>query len=202
LRVIGFEPDEQECTRLRVKQPFVRFEPLALGAVDGPHPLYITAHPGCTSCLEPDASVLDTYPIRKWFRVERTANVEIRRYDTLRTTRDLPAPDFIQIDVQGFEAQALEGFGPALDTVVGIEAESHLRQVYKGQSVLTDLRDLLERRGLLLRHIRPQGAFEGEAIELNAWFTRRLDACTPEQRSLAAIWETMCMLPPAEHFAG
>ncbi len=64
--VMGFEPDKEECERLTKLQPYATFEPWALGETTGPRPFYITKHPGCSSCLEPDMEVLGRYPVSDW----------------------------------------------------------------------------------------------------------------------------------------
>jgi FkbM family methyltransferase len=190
IEVIGFEPDQAECERLRRIQPFARFEPIALGDVTASHPFYITRHPGCSSCLEPDAEILAAYPLADWFKVERTTQVMLHRFDELQ----LPRIDFLQIDVQGFETRVLQGVGKHLDTIIGIQSEAHFRPLYKTQALLWQLGDLLHARGLVLRQIRPQGNWCGEVVEAEVWFSRRANRLNDEQLSLLRIWESMCFL--------
>ena len=200
LDVLGFEPDEAECERLRRLQPYARFEALALGPKTGPHVFYVTRHVECSSCLEPNDEVLRRYPISQCFEVIKTIEVELHRFDELYPRPEDARADFIQIDVQGFETKVLEGFGHRLKDVVGVQSEAHLRPLYKGQGLLGDLRDLLDAQGLPLRHVRPEGGFEGEVVEAEVWFTRRAEELDEERRSLARIWESMCFIPPADHF--
>jgi len=200
--ILGFEPDKEECERLTQLQPYASFQPWALGDVTGPRSFHITAHPGCSSCLEPDMAVLERYPVKEWFRVARTVDVTVHRFDELYPGLVKTRPDFIQMDVQGFETRVLEGFGEHLDHVIGVQSEAHFRPLYKDQALLWELRDLLDSRGLMLRHVRPQGAFEGEVVEAEVWFSRLAKDLTDEQRALLEIWEGMSFLPAIDRFNG
>ena len=91
----------------------------------------------------------------------------------------MPAPDAVKIDVQGYEHEVLQGFGGLLQGCLGIELETHVYPVYQDQKLLGDLIALLEPYGFVLRRLSPVPSFDGDVVELDAWFTQ-------EHRSLAA----------------
>ena len=85
-------------------------------------------------------------------------------------------PDYIKIDVQGFEYQVLKVFGRLLKNVIGIELECHVYALYEGQKLLGDLVAFLDDLDFSLRALQPQNAravFNGEVCEFNAWFLKR-----------------------------
>jgi FkbM family methyltransferase len=129
----GVEPDENECARLRRADPEFTLYPLALGDKSGPSQFYRTVSPYCSSCLEPDIDVLSAYPlVSKMCAIEAVAPVQLCRFADAVPRPISEIPDFLQIDVQGFEYQVLEGFGQHLEQVLCIEQECHFRPLYKG----------------------------------------------------------------------
>jgi hypothetical protein len=144
----------------------------------------------------PNERVVCEYPAAELFRVVDTTNVQLRRADSLWRDRDLPAPDFLSIDVQGFEREVLEGFGQLLNTVLAVESEVHLKEFYRGETLFPDMLQFMEKRGFYLRHIQPQGPFEGELVEANAFWVRR-----GAEGVLIEFWERLNSLPPRAHYS-
>lgn len=52
-----------------------------------------------------------------------------------------------------------------------IEVEVHLYQIYHGAKLFHDVIDLLSVHGLSLRKIAPSNHFDGDVVELDAWFS-------------------------------
>ncbi len=172
----GQLPDRPNITKVRA----------ALGDREGSVPVYITHHPGCSSCLEPDKEVLKSYPSCVWFEVASVDTVDLQRYDVLQEIQDLPQPQIVKIDVQGYESQVLAGLGRTLDRVLCLEFECQLRAIYKGQRVFSELYDDLRTKGFVLRDLKPQGVFEGEALEFNSFWARLPQ--TPIEERIIEFW--------------
>lgn len=134
--------------------------------------LNITDYYGCTSILEPNAELLDSYKIAPIFNVKSTIDVECTRYDLLVSTGQAPIPDVIKIDVQGYEFQVLHGFGTHLSDCLAIELEGHFYELYRGQVKFGSLVEFLEKFDFVLRTIQPVNNFEGDCIEVDAIFTK------------------------------
>jgi FkbM family methyltransferase len=175
---ILFEPNPAEAAKLRLSLSGAVSRSLvletALSNVAGPQVLNIARHFGCTSLRQPNHDVLSGYRIQRLFRVKDTAQVECTRYDILYNTGQVPAPDAIKIDVQGYEYEVLQGFGALLQDCIGIELESHLYPIYRDQRLLHDLVAFLADFGFVLRGLRPVENFDGDVVELNAWFTKSI----------------------------
>ena len=195
---LGFEPDPVEFEHLRQKFPWVQFSSSALGnQTRDSVTFYETAFLQCSSCLEPDTASLSPYWNAPRFAVKATREIALARFDDLCDRKLVPCPDLLQIDVQGFEYEVLDGFGAYLDNVVAIECESHFKRLYRGQKILPELVTYLDSRGFVLRHLESQGRFGGEYVEVNAYFVRLTDPRETLKRDLIRIWETVCDLPPA-----
>ncbi len=198
IRPVIVDADAAECkiVATREKKWFgeVVAVPCGLADRDSVRHLFVTKNPACSSLLEPNEEVLKRYPARAAFAVTGSASVQCRRYDSLFYEGLVPKPDYIKIDVQGFEYEVLQGFGGLLDNVVGIELECHSYPLYRGQKLISDIVALLDRHGLSLRCLRPQNAgpvFGGEVCEFNAWFMRR-DEDRLESDSVASRKWALC----------
>ncbi len=192
----GFEPEEVAYEKLIQKEKKISWYPYALGDENIKSVLYITENPRCSSCLMPDLKLLSKYPVEKWFRIKSTQNIQLYRFESLIMQNMVKImPDFLHIDVQGYDYQVLQGFGDLLEKVVCIELETHLKPIYLNQKLFSDVMKFLEDRGFLLRHIDTQGFFEGEVVELNVFFVKDEKHLDKRGKSLIRIWENICRLP-------
>ena len=192
---IVFEPLPEEAAKLRVtigRIPGGQVVECALAETSGPRTLHVTAGTSCSSLLEPNDDLLRAYTIAPLMRVTRQAVVSCVRYDQLAAEGVVPAPDVIKIDVQGFEYEVLQGFGDLLHSCLGVELEAHLYPVYKRQKLLADLVAYLGGYGLVLRHMRPTGNFDGDCVEVDAWFTRGRDAVAALPDAQRKKFATLC----------
>ncbi len=170
----------------------------ALGEENGRRTAYITRHPACSSVLKPNAEVLKHYAVNKWFDVIHEVETEIRRYDDLAKEKSLPQPDIAKIDVQGFEAQVINGMGNVLDNLLGLEFECPLKQFYIGQDTFLVLYEKMNRKGFILRDLRPQGPFEDEAVEFNTFWARK--PRNERENRIIRLWEAATEVWSADDF--
>ena len=161
--------------------------------------LNVTLYPECSSVLTPNASVLKDYPARRLFEVVRRMPIKLTTVDEMRRSGALPDVDYLKIDVQGLELRVLRGARETLPQTTGIELEAHFRPLYVGQALLPEIVQYLRDQGFVLRDLRPQGPFEGEVVEVNAFFSRKRPE--PDLMKLA-LWESVCRIPRARKLAG
>jgi FkbM family methyltransferase len=76
--------------------------------------------------------------------------VTLRRLDDYRTERDLPLPDLIKLDVQGFELEVLRGAELALRSAKALIAELSFAEFYEGQSLFEEFVGFVAARGFRL----------------------------------------------------
>jgi len=203
---ILFEPNPPEAAALREtigRIPGGRVVEHALAQTAGTRTLNIAVHWGCSSLLTPNFAFLDRYTVGGAFTLIGTEQVECVRYDTLHAKGEVPEPDVIKIDVQGFEYEILLGFGELLHQCLGIEMEAHFYPLYHGQKLLHDLVRLHDDFGLVLRAARPVANFDGDLVEVDAFFTRRREDVakfSPERMRkfdlLTQVWHLPNYAPP------
>lgn len=140
-RVVGFEPEATNRSRLRVNLERnaapERFEiaPVALAAENGTCPLaseFIEAGAG-HHYLAPDA---------------RGPTVETRRGDSV--AEEYPSPDLLKIDVQGAELAVLEGLGGILEDVSSVYLELHSEKCRRYGATAQQIESFLRTAGFSL----------------------------------------------------
>jgi FkbM family methyltransferase len=172
---VMFEPNPEEAARLRNQlgpdSPYIVVDQ-GLSHIVDKQKFYVTVNPLNSSLLPPNTEYLANYEIRPHFVLERETEVPCMRYDVLVQQGRAPAPEAIKIDVQGFEYEVLLGFGGLLQNCLGIELETHFYQLYRGQKLLHDVISLLSNYGLVLRNLEHVPHFDGDLVEVNAFFTK------------------------------
>jgi FkbM family methyltransferase len=168
-----FEPNPASAAELRRSCPTSLVIEAGLSNVVGKRDLILTRNPLCVSLLEPNDALLSQYKIKPHFDVVGRSEVHCTRFDTLYYDGTVPAPDLVKIDVQGFEHEVLLGFGSLLSSCMGIELEAHIYPLYKNQKLFPDIVRLLDDFGLVLRNLVTVPHFDGDVVELDAYFTIR-----------------------------
>lgn len=156
-RLIGFEPDVEECERLRQRyagSPHVTVVPEALGSRVGPATLYVTKDPSGNSLLPTLTDVIDRHPGFDGGQVERTVEVSLTTLDTWCEANGSVRVDVLKLDTQGSELGVLEGAVNVLSTVRAIEIEVEFNPMYEDAVVFGDVDRFLRDRGFELWRLR------------------------------------------------
>lgn len=137
---IGFEPD----TRAREITPnsnFTNYEllPFAAGEHKGIRKLYVTKDEGKSSMFLPNYEFLQRFPNVGRFKTIKEIELEIDSIDNTVSKKI----DFIKLDIQGSELNALEGGKSALDNVLGIEVEVEFVHLYADQPLFGSVHKIL-----------------------------------------------------------
>ena len=150
--VVGFDPDAEECERLRERyRDFpVELVPLALAGKLGPRTLYRTLNPACSSLLQPDPVLTANYPALECAREVGTETVETTTLDAWARSRDLPPIRYLKLDTQGTELEILEGGAGCLRSVRCVEVEVEFNPIYLGQPLFSDVDHFLRGEGFVL----------------------------------------------------
>jgi FkbM family methyltransferase len=174
VNAVMFEPNPEKADDLRAAHNHF-FNTIVvqagLGATPDVMTLNLARQPLCSSLLLPNSDFLQTYSIGPAFDVVGAIDVRVTSYFQLYQNGDVPKPDVIKIDTQGFEYEILEGFGSLLDDCLGVQLETHIYPIYENQHLFHDLTGLLAKHGLILRRISPVNHFDGDIVELDAWYT-------------------------------
>jgi FkbM family methyltransferase len=152
VELIGFEPDEEECARLRrlYEGRNVRLVPLALGRASGTAELHVASDPGSSSLLRPDPDVISQRPEVARIESVATRTVEMTTLDEWMGDEGVPGIDALKLDVQGSELAILEGATHALGSVRLLEVEVEFNEMYEGQPLFGEIDRVLRNRGFVL----------------------------------------------------
>lgn len=137
-RIHSFEPlpkHQAEFLHNLADSEHVTLHPIALGADNARKTLHVTDFSDASSMLQPaEASWSD-------FGVHEVSRLPLRvfRLDDYRAANQLPYPDLLKLDIQGYELEALRGAPECLASARAIIAEVSFVEYYKGQCLFHEL---------------------------------------------------------------
>jgi FkbM family methyltransferase len=151
-RVYGFDPDIEECQRLKslYKSDAVSIVPLGLAGTAGKRTLYVTQEPACSSLLMPDSELTENYPALHCARHVSTIEVETVTLDDWARDNGVQFIDYIKVDTQGTELEILKGGINALKNIRSIEVEVEFNPIYLGQPIFSEVDLFLRGEGFVL----------------------------------------------------
>jgi FkbM family methyltransferase len=158
---LGFEPDEEECARLRAANSPRRIEYVPIGLSDRAEQqtLHLTREPGCSTAFPPNRLLLQRFFQSERWDVQRSTTINTLPLATVLSERGF-VPDVLKIDVQGAALKVLRGAGDSLDDVLVVDVETEFSQMYDGGALFGDVDALLRARGF-------------ELLDLNKYYARR-----------------------------
>jgi FkbM family methyltransferase len=149
-RVIGFEPDKEDCALLNARfGPRRRFLPFAIG--DGrPGRFHHCRSPLVSSLLHPDTELVARYEgLAEPCEVLRITPMEtVRLDDAVR----LEACDFLKIDVQGATLPVLQHAPALLRGTAVVHAEVEFAPSYRGEATFGEIDRLMTGAGFMFHH--------------------------------------------------
>lgn len=173
VHLIGFDPDEQECARLRshyTDTPNVQIVDSALDRRPTRRTVYLTSDPACSSVFHPDPLLVDQVPELKVIAPAGTRQVRTTTLDRWRHRTKWGPVDFIKADVQGAELDVLRGATETLRDVLLIEVEVEFNRLYTGQPLFGEVDAFVRKQGFQiwrlsnLVHYTRAGTLDHEAI--------------------------------------
>jgi FkbM family methyltransferase len=160
LRVIGFEPDSPEFSRLTAEggngPRSDVFLNVALHDRRAPLKLNVARDRGLSSIFEPDRSFIDAFPQADRFDTMDVQELQAETLDNVLESHAITDVDFIKADTQGSELLVLHGAARALaSTVVGVEVEVEFTPIYREQPLFADVDAFMRDLGYQLFDLRP-----------------------------------------------
>jgi FkbM family methyltransferase len=147
--VVGFEPNERNCQQRNLTaRPHQRYLPYAIA--DGrTRTFYECENPLHSSLYRPNTPVLEHFnegPIR----VVNECQLETRRLDDIP---DLGVVDYMKLDIQGAELEAIANGSRVLQDTLVIHTEVEFVAIYEGQPLFGDVDVELRKQGFLLHRM-------------------------------------------------
>lgn len=144
-RIIGFEPDQEECNFLNQKfGPPHRFFPKFIG--DGQPAVFHE-----TNCAVTGSLFAPNTPLLEKFQNLAEVSVLVRQHQ-IKTTRldeinEIDDVDFIKIDAQGSELSIFKNGMRSLSKTLLIQTEVEYVELYKDQPMFADIDIFLRKNG-------------------------------------------------------
>ena len=152
IRVLGFEPDLEECKRLNEKSGKNHtYFPIALYNIKGTIELNVGQNPATSSIYLPNFPLWNRFPNTHELEVIKSIQVNCDTLDNVLASNDIHDVDFLKIDTQGSELQILEGARETLkSSIFGVDVEVEFSPVYKDQPLFPDVDKYLRDLGFVL----------------------------------------------------
>lgn len=171
LELFAFEPDEEECRRTMASVQNgpgrIRFScaPVALAGTKGRARLNVARYPDSSSLLSTNDAFVDRFAMSEYLEQVGTTEIETTDLATFAAERELDYLDFIKLDVEGAELDALRGLGSQLErSLLGLSVEVWFQSDHLGRPLFADIDAHLRALGFALFDLR----------ELNRWRRRTL----------------------------
>lgn len=145
-KYVGFEPDERAHKLLANQHSICKeyaIHPFAIWSSAGEIEINLARKPQVSSAFAPNASLLDKFLDSSRFDRVNSATVPTKTLDALSVS----SPDFIKLDIQGAELEALLGAESTLSSCVGIELEVEFSEIYSGQPLFGEVSRFLTNSG-------------------------------------------------------
>jgi FkbM family methyltransferase len=146
VRVVGFEPIAERAFARRAEEN--GRDTLIIEAFAG-NGEELTFHEnsssGASSLLPLDAEVCSSFMSLTALRTNSRQQVRTSRLDDL--LRDIPAVDFLKMDIQGFELAALQGAREVLGRTAVVQCETEFVPIYSGQPLFSEIEIHLRGQG-------------------------------------------------------
>ncbi len=148
IKLIGFEPDKEECEMLKKKYSEDKkkiLEDIALWDTEGFQTLYVTRRQSSSSCLRPNASFFKRLPDASPMDIIRTVQVPTTTLDNYCEKKDLHL-DVVKLDVQGGELNVLKGGDTQLKkSVLAVIIEVEFVELYENQPLFSEIEQFMKR---------------------------------------------------------
>ena len=149
-KIHAFEVDENECNKLnKLSKKGLKFHPYALGDKEEKRKFYETNHPMCSSLYEPNERLLKLYNNLSVAYLKSVTEIKTISLDNFVKKEKIDSIDFIKIDIQGAELDALRGAEKCLKNVLTIISEVEFLPIYNKQPLFGDVCSFLNSKDIM-----------------------------------------------------
>jgi len=146
LNYIGVEPDSRSNKELEKNDKFKNIKILNTFAWSQETEIEfnLCKKPILSSAYKPNREFLDQYPNAERFDIIKKEFIQAK---PLFEDKHYQTFDFVKLDIQGGELNALKGLEKSLDNCLGMEIEVEFSEMYKSQPLFGDVHSFLSSKG-------------------------------------------------------
>lgn len=151
--LVGFEPQPAECEKLTaMRRKGHRYLPYFIG--DGSRrTFHLTTAPMTSSLYEPNMRLLPLFQtLAELTTTVSTEDVQTKRLDDIP---EIPAVDYLKLDVQGAEVDCIRGAHRLLADCVAVFTEVNFIPMYKDMPLFAEVDLAMRELGFMLHHLEP-----------------------------------------------
>lgn len=171
-RIEAFEPLAQHFEQFRQwTAPWpgdVRLHAVALGATESRATMHVMDFSDASSLLAPTAATLAEFNLTP----APAETVAVVPLDLWAARENLPPPDLLKLDVQGYELEVLRGGEGCLRQARAVLCEVSFKTCYAGQPLFAEVVAFLNARGLTLHALGENTAPGTPLVQTDALFLR------------------------------
>jgi FkbM family methyltransferase len=173
--IVSFEPQSSAYTKLSamaVNSHNWQIAPrCAVGAVRGTTEINLSQNSVSSSILDIDETHTSNAPGSSYNGRESVDVITLDESDAVPASGRI----FLKVDTQGFELPVLQGAEKLLRRLAGVQLETSLTELYKGQATFSELIRFMEERGFTIWSINPgfNNRHTGQLLQADVTFARR-----------------------------
>ena len=146
-RIISFEPQSEAHVKLKAfaanSSNWTVFERCAVGSTPGETEINLSQNSFSSSILDIEKLHTSNAPGSKYSGKEKVDVITLDQCKAIPKSGNI----FLKVDTQGFEKYVLDGAKILLDRLVGVQLETSLAELYKGQTSFIELLTFMDGRG-------------------------------------------------------
>lgn len=170
-QIHAFEPldrHQQEFRQSFGSSKEVVLHPIALGSQKAEQTLHVVSSSDSSSLLQSTELLEEHFGIRE----VGESKVQVWRLDDYQELKNLPSPDLLKLDIQGYELEALRGAPNCLKSVKALITEVSFVAFYRNQCLFHDLVAYLASFGLFTYAFGAGTATGSQVFQTDVLFVR------------------------------
>lgn len=154
--IIAFEPDPKAFKDLQKKYSSQNYVIIneALSSKEQELEINFTKKGECSSIFKPNFKLLSKFPFSERFKVKTKTKIKTQTLDNILEINGLKYPNYMKLDIQGAELEALKGSVNSLKSICCIELEIEFAELYENQPLFSEVEQFLRQNGFEIWDIR------------------------------------------------